>query len=184
MLASIDCAWTVWLPVAVSWWWAGWFVEWFVMRDCTFAWCFSACWARCALERSAWWCGCEWLAAGELNGAGLAASCWAAVGAGGFAAVGCGAFGDGADLKLTGELDGEELALVQFVEKFEFEFTRSEAPELLFKLWDDEFELLFADWDPLFPPCWRCLEASWAFFREPVSLGGTGRESRLVWAAD
>ena len=45
-----------------------------------------------------------------------------------------GAFGE-ADLKLTGELDGEELALVQLVEKFEFEFTtRSEAAELLFKL--------------------------------------------------
>ena len=45
-----------------------------------------------------------------------------------------GAFGE-ADLKLTGELDGEELALVQLVEKFEFEFTtRSEAAELLFRL--------------------------------------------------
>ena len=75
----------------------------------------------------------------------MAASCWAAVGAVGFP-VGCDAFGDDADLKLTGELDGEELALVQLVEKFEFEFTRSEAPELLFRLWaDDELELLLAD---------------------------------------
>lgn len=167
MFASIDCAWTTGLPV-VSWWWAAWFAEWLVMRDCTLAWCFSACWASCALASSGWWWGCGWLAAGELNGADLVASAWIALDAGGLAA-GCVAFGDGADLKLTGELDGDELALVQLVEKFEFEFTRSEAAELLFRLWaDDEFELLLADWDPLLPPCWRCLEASWAFFREPI----------------
>lgn len=178
MFASMDCAWTAWLPaLVVSWWWAWWFAEWFVISDCTVTWCFSACWARCALESRGWWCGGGgWLVAtGELNGPDLVASCWAAVGAGGWLAVCCcccgGAFGE-ADLKLTGELDGEELALVQLVEKFEFEFTtRSEAAELLFKLWaDDEFELLFADWDPLFPPCWRCLEASCAFFREPVRI--------------